>query len=95
VVSDEGVPVLTATARRAYVPHVLLDRAFADADAELQELAADPLRALQRVVFGHRLDEQEQAVIAVDPRSPDTATEHDHLLAEQRIFGQELRSCAG
>jgi hypothetical protein len=121
-------------ARRACVHHVHLDHAFADADAELQELAANPLRAPERAVFGHRSDErdfrgkshrlipgsgstlpdeleeipvpsqrglgidqvqgvspsaaqpvqdeQEQAVIAVDPRSADTATEHDHLLTE-------------
>jgi hypothetical protein len=32
-------------------------------------------------------DEQEQAIMAMDPRSPDTATEHDELLTEQRILG--------
>ena len=39
-------------------------------------------------------DEQEQAVIVVDPRSPDAAAQHDDLLTEQGIFGQELRPCA-
>jgi hypothetical protein len=36
VVSDEGAPGLTATARRLYVPHVLLNRAFADANTSFR-----------------------------------------------------------
>ena len=39
-------------------------------------------------------DEQEHAVLAVKPRSPDAATEHNDLLTQQSILGQELRACA-
>ena len=148
MVADEGAPGLTTTARRPCAPHVLLDRTFADADAELQEFAADALRTPERIVCGHRLDErddfrreslrlttgsglsspddleevsmpaqqrlgiddvqsvppsaaqpgqdeQEQAIIVVEPRSSDAATQDDDLLTEQSILGQELRACAG
>jgi hypothetical protein len=52
-----------------------------------QRLGLDYLQAVPPSAARPGRDEQEQAVIAVDPWSPDTATEHDHLLTEQRIFG--------
>lgn len=60
-----------------------------------QRLGLDYLQGVSPSAAQPGQDEQEQAVIAVDPRSADTATEHDHLLTEQRILGQEFRSCAG
>ena len=38
---------------RPNAPHVLLDRALADLDAEPKQLAADALRASQAITLGH------------------------------------------
>ncbi len=110
-----------------------------------EQLAADPLRAPEHVVFGHGLNERDdlrretlrltmgpglsspddleqipmpaqqglgtnhaqgvspstvqsgerekhQAVVAVESRPPDAATQYDDLLSEQGVLGQELRS---
>jgi hypothetical protein len=45
VVPDEGAPGMAPLTGRAYRPDVLLNRSFADANAQFQGLAADPLRA--------------------------------------------------
>jgi len=45
VVPQEGGPRLPATAFATDAPHVLLDRALADLDADLEELAANALGA--------------------------------------------------
>ena len=60
MVPKEGAPALAALARRPPGPHVLLNRSFADADAELQQLSADALRTPQHVVARHRLDERDE-----------------------------------
>ena len=133
---------------RAYRPGVLLNRSFADANAQFQQLAADPLRAPEHIVLGHGLDkrddlrrespgltpgaglphpddpeqvpmpaqqrlgtdhmqcvapaasqpgqeEQEQTVVAVQPRSLDAPPKHDDLLTEQGVLGNELRARTG
>ena len=125
------------------MPHGLLNGSFTDANAQLQQLAADALRAPEHVVFGHRLDkrddlrresrrlttepglsspdnleeismpaqhrlrlddehgaapcageggdgEQDEAIEARQLGSLDSATQHDDLLAEQRILDQEF-----
>ena len=59
VVSDEGVPALAPFTGWPYMPHVLLNGSFTDANAQLQQLASDALRAPEHVVLGHRLDERD------------------------------------
>jgi hypothetical protein len=53
VVSEESRPPLPSRRALAHGPHGLLDRTLADADAELEQLSADPLRALESVRRGH------------------------------------------
>jgi len=57
VVPDEHSPGLTSCARRPDASHVLLNRAFAHAEPELQELATNPFGTPEEVVLGHCLDE--------------------------------------
>ncbi len=57
VIAQEGRPTLARRRARSRRPHVLLHRAFGDPDSELQELAADALRAPQSVFTSHCLDE--------------------------------------
>ena len=133
MVFEEGAPGLPSFARWPCAPDVLLNGSLADANAQLQQLAADPLRAPEHVVFGHGLNEcddlrretlrltmgpglsspddleqipmpvqqglgtnhaqgvspstvqsgereKHQAVVAVQSRPPDAATQYDDLL---------------
>ncbi len=47
-----------------------------------QRLGIDHVQGVPLSAAQPSQDEQEQAVMAMDPRSPDTATEHDDLLTE-------------
>jgi len=44
---------------RPHILHVFLNGAFADANAEFQQLAANPFRTPEHVAFGHRPDEHD------------------------------------
>ena len=55
VVLQEGVPGLTSFL--LCHGHVLLDRAFADLDPQLQQFSADAFCTPQKVIPGHLLDE--------------------------------------
>jgi hypothetical protein len=41
MIAEERGPLLPSWARRAYVPHVFLNRAFAHANTQLEQLASD------------------------------------------------------
>jgi hypothetical protein len=43
--AQEGRPVLSLWPSRAHLSHVLLDRPFADANAQLKQFATDPFRS--------------------------------------------------
>jgi len=45
MIAQEDPPVLTPWSSRPHLPHVLLDRAFADMQSQLEEFAADPFRS--------------------------------------------------
>jgi len=45
VMREEGRPVLPSWTRQTNVPHVLLDRSFAHANTQLEQLASDALRS--------------------------------------------------
>ena len=52
-----------------------------------QRLGIDDVKGVPPSAAQPGQDEQEQAILAMDSRSPDTATEHDDLLTEQSILG--------
>src|SRR5207302_830961 len=56
VVGEEGAPALARRAPRSS-PAVAPDRAIADHDAQLEQLASDPLGTPERVLAGHGRDE--------------------------------------
>jgi len=58
MISDESLPSLSVRPSWVCHPQVLLNRSLADADFELEQLAADALGSPQPVVPGHRLDER-------------------------------------
>jgi len=60
-----------------------------------QRLGIDDVQGVPPSAAQSGQDEQKQAVIVVEPRSPDAATWHDDPLAEQSNLGQELPACAG
>jgi hypothetical protein len=55
--AQEGRPTLTCGARRPNAPQVPLDGALADGDAELEQLAPDPLRSPEPSLARHPLDQ--------------------------------------
>ena len=56
-----------------------------------QRLGADPMQRVAPSVSQAHQDEEEQAIVAVEARPVDVATQHDNLLTEQRVLGHELR----
>jgi len=56
VVAQEGGPRLTAPTWRSYPTHIFLDRPLAERDAQLEEFAADVLRAPEAIIARHRPD---------------------------------------
>ena len=40
------------------MPHVLLDRSFADANIQLEQFAPDPFRSPESIVLCHLLDQR-------------------------------------
>src|SRR5207253_1005647 len=56
VVGEEGAPALARRAPRSS-PAVAPDRAIADHDAQLEQLASDPLGTPERVLAGHGRDQ--------------------------------------
>ena len=57
VVSQEGGPRLAATAGASDGPHVLLDGALTDFDAQLEEFPADALGTPESAAAGHVANE--------------------------------------
>ena len=60
VVANEGRPGLPRRSGLPDPPQVLLDRALGDADAELEQLTADPLGSPEPVVARHALDQRDR-----------------------------------
>jgi hypothetical protein len=58
VVVQECRPALIVAAMTCGSPHIALDRTFAHADAELEQLPADPLGAPARIARGDLSDER-------------------------------------
>ena len=91
VVPEERAPGLTGWASRADGAHVFLNRPLADADAELEQFAADALGTPKTVGRGRRSDEfdglsEERPPPALPPR-PSTPDEHEQVAmpAQERI----------
>ena len=59
-----------------------------------QRLGADQMQRVAPSISQPRQDEQEQAIVVSQARPTDLAAQHDDLLAEQRLLGQELRTRA-
>jgi len=57
VVSQESRPPLSPRGARSRSTHVFLDRAFAHLDAKFEQFSADPFRAPESVLGGHRPDQ--------------------------------------
>src|SRR6266700_2491262 len=57
MIAEEGRPLLPSWAKDANVPHVFLDRAFAHANTQLEQLAFDALRSPEPIVPCHLLDQ--------------------------------------
>ena len=57
MIAEEGRPLLPSWAKGANVPHVFLDRAFAHANTQLEQLASDALRSPEPIVPCHLLDQ--------------------------------------
>ncbi len=56
MIAQEGCPTLPSGARRERMPHVLLNRSFADVNPQLQQLATNPFRSPESVVPCHFLN---------------------------------------
>src|SRR5258708_37963185 len=57
MIAEEGRPLLPSWAREANFPHVFLNRAFAHANTQLEQLASDALRSPEPIVPCHLLDQ--------------------------------------
>ena len=55
-----------------------------------QRLGADQVQGFSPAARQSSQDEQEQAVVAVQPRAFDVATQHDDLLTKQGVLDQEF-----
>ena len=99
VVRQEGSPA-SPSMIRPNAAHVLLDRALADLDAELEQLAADALRAPQTVTLGHiacqlygvGADEQSKPIGQSQTWTAVGPPEHAELVTESGVFDDELAS---
>ena len=103
VVPEKCPPGLAPPGAGATGPQVLLDRPLADPDAELQELAADPLSPSERVGDGYgsnQLDDlRAQASGAMSPSgvaSPEEPEENEEIAmpAQERIGLDEMKGVA-
>jgi hypothetical protein len=68
VIPEKCPPGLAPPGAGATGPQVLLDRPLAYPDAELQELATDPLSAPERVGVGHGLNQLDE--LRAQPSGP-------------------------
>src|SRR5205085_561782 len=98
----EGRPGLAARARRARSTEVLLDRALADADPQLQQLALDALSAPEVILAGHPPDERDglrRGILAVYAAAG--ASENWRLLRNETVHVEtaagraEVLGCLG
>ncbi len=58
MIVEEDSPGLAPWSSRTHVPHVLLDRTFAEVKPQLEEFATDPFRSPQAIVPCHLLDQR-------------------------------------
>ena len=57
VIMEEGRPILPSWSRQANLPHVLLDRSFAHANIQFEQLASNALSSPEPIVLNHILEQ--------------------------------------